>query len=289
MSLPAQRGFSLLELSIATALGAIVFALAVQLLLGIQQSYRLTSAQARLYENARAAAELVSAQVRAAGALPCAPSALQNLSSQTNPPELLAIARPTKPAPLRGDVLKVRYWITLPDGDEPAAGSTAIAATQSGEDCVIFPASGDTDTPVIFADSPSLSVPAHVQFYVDQSVGDTALSSLFRARSVRGGQREELVEGVYDFRVTFGMDQTGDGAINAFIAADEVNDWAAVYAVRLWLLVDSLKPVMRWENRVRDKVWPDGTALEFDGSPIAPDRRLYRVFATTIAVERRLP
>lgn len=138
MPVQAQRGFSLLELSIAAALGAVVFALAVQLLLGIQQSYRLTSEQARLYENARAAAELVRAEVRAAGALPCAPSALQNLSNQTNPPELLALDLPTKSPPLRGDVLKIRYWVALPDDDAPGAGSPAIAATQTGGDCVFF-------------------------------------------------------------------------------------------------------------------------------------------------------
>lgn len=285
----AQRGFSLLELSIAAALGAVVFAVAVQLLLGIQQRYRLTSEHARLYENARAAAELVRAEVRAAGALPCAPSALQNLSSQTDPPGLLALDLPTKSAPLRGDVLKIRYWATLPDGDEPGAGSPAIAATQHGEDCVFFSAPGDTDTHSIFAQSPLLSVPEHIQFYVDRSVGDTNLSSLFRARSVRGGQREELVEGVYDFRVSFGVDQTGDGAINTFMAADEVNDWASVYAVRLWLLVNSLQPVRQWDNSAHEKVWPDGTALEFDGASTPPDQRLYRVLATTVAVERRLP
>lgn len=106
---------------------------------------------------------------------------------------------------------------------------------------------------------------------------------------MRGGQREELVEGVYDFRVSFGVDQTGDGAVDAFMAADEVNDWASVYAVRLWLLVNSLKPVRRWNSQTYDKVWPDGAMLEFDGGSTAPDRRLYRVFATTIAVESRLP
>lgn len=277
-----ERGFSLLEVTIASALGFIVLAVAVQLLLSAQHNLRLANAHARLNENARAAVELLRAEIRGAGALPCAPGALDSLLSDPSPPELVAIGPSEGPVPLRGDLLTVNRFQRLPVDVTPSSGSVTVAATAGGGDCVIFQSPGDpTAHPVL--DEPSvLAVPETTRFYLDQSVGQAGLSSLYRARTSRGGQREELVEGVVDFRVAFAV-------LDEFVSAAEVEDWAAVSAVRLWLLISSGGHPTGLSAPMQNLVWPDGDPVTFDGQPMAPDRRLYQVFATAVAIEGQSP
>lgn len=283
-----QRGFSLLEVSIASALGFVVLAVSVQLLLSVQQNLRLANAHARLNENARAAITLIQSHIRAAGSLPCIPSALDSLLSQADPEDLLAISRPEGVVPIRGDVLSLQSFRTLPADTMPASGAITVAATTGGGECVIFEAPADSQTHPVFSESPSFSVAEQTQFYLDQSVGQSDLSSLFRARQSRGGQREELVEGVYDWRIAYGVDQNGSGAMDAFLAGDEVSDWSAVRAVRLWLLVSSGSQVSGLVAPAQNLVWPDGEPVVFDAGGSATDRALYQVFATTVAIERQM-
>lgn len=282
-----QRGFSLIEVSIASALGFIVLAASVYLLLSVQQSLRLANAYTRLSENARAAVTLMQTHIRAAGSMPCIPGALDNLLGQSTPVELLAVSVPAGVTPLRGDVLSVQSFRQLPMDAMPASGAVALAATPGGGDCVIFEAPMDSDAHPVLSASPVLSVAEQTRFYLDQSVGQSGLSSLFRARQSRGGQREELVEGVHDLRIAYGVDQTGTGAMDAFLTADEVTDWASVRAVRLWLVVSSGTHAARLGIPVQDLVWPDGESVALDFDISANRQALYQVFAATVAIERQ--
>jgi len=65
------RGFSLVELLLALALGLVVVAGIVQLFVGNQQSYAVLTGQARLQENGRFALEFISRASRSAGFLGC--------------------------------------------------------------------------------------------------------------------------------------------------------------------------------------------------------------------------
>lgn len=283
-----QRGFSLLEVSIGSALGFVVLAVAVQLLLSVQQNLRLANAYARLNENARAAMTLMRSHIRAAGSLPCIPSALDSLLSESDATELLAISAPGEVTPIRGDVLSVQSFRSLPAETLPASGAIVVAATAGGDDCVIFEAPAAAEAHPVLAASPRLSIAEQTRYYLDQSVGQSGLSSLFRARQSRGGQREELVEGVYDLRIAYGVDQTGNGAMNAFLPAEQVSDWAAVQAVRLWLLVGSGGPVVGSGTLPHNLVWPDGEPVQFETTQSSANQNLYRVFSTTVAIERQM-
>jgi len=70
-----SRGFSLVELLLALALGLVVVTGIVQLFVGNSQTYSVLNGQARLQENARFAMEFISRAARSAGYFGCAPEA----------------------------------------------------------------------------------------------------------------------------------------------------------------------------------------------------------------------
>jgi type IV pilus assembly protein PilW len=72
-------GVTLIELMIALVLGMIVVGAAIALFVGNRQTYRATESLARVQENARTAFEMMSREIREAGAVPCS-----NESAVTN-------------------------------------------------------------------------------------------------------------------------------------------------------------------------------------------------------------
>lgn len=107
--------------------------------------------------------------------------------------------------------------------------------------------------------------------------------SLYRRRLVNGtlSLAEELVEGIESLQLSYGEDTDGDLSADVYSTADTVSDWGAVVSVRAAFLVRS----------------PGATAGETDsgtytllGAQIDPldDRRLRRVFTTTISLRNRL-
>ena len=96
---------------------------------------------------------------------------------------------------------------------------------------------------------------------------------------------DELVEGVVELQIRYGVDTNNNGRIDQYQTAAQVQTngvWPAVRAVRVSLLVRAEEP----------GVMPDPvTNLAFDegvfSAPVG-DRRMYRAFSTTIGVRNRL-
>lgn len=116
--------------------------------------------------------------------------------------------------------------------------------------------------------------------------------SLFREiLSTSGGAAvsvaEELIEGVENMQILYGEDTTGTATpaarnVDQYVAANAVTNWDNVFAVRVSLLMRSV------ENNVVNQP----QAVAFNGvtvnSGVGADRRLRKVFTTTIAVRNRL-
>lgn len=66
-----ERGFSLVELMIALALGLFLTGVAITIVVNNRQTFRTAENQARMQENARAAFEMLARDLRAAGGNPC--------------------------------------------------------------------------------------------------------------------------------------------------------------------------------------------------------------------------
>ncbi|MDN3517457.1 PilW family protein [Aquisalimonas lutea] len=99
-------------------------------------------------------------------------------------------------------------------------------------------------------------------------------------RKVADGDAEELVPGIRDMQLRYGVDTNGDRSINAFRDAGSVSDWENVMSARAEFLTYSQ----------RDFLADDPVSLNYDGGTFsAPDQRLYRVFETTATLRNRAP
>ena len=100
--------------------------------------------------------------------------------------------------------------------------------------------------------------------------------ALFRAEF---GVGQELVEGVEDMQILYGLDNDNDQFPNTYVESDGVGDWEDVVAVRISLLMQSTE----------DFVTEAPQTYTWEGDPVTPaDRRIRQVFTTTVALRNRI-
>ena len=97
----AARGFSLIELMLALALGLVVVTGIVQLFIGNSQTYTVLNGQSRLQENARFGFEFITQAARSAGYFGCAPEDV-NIVNGLNAPNWSVIPEFDVSAPVQG-------------------------------------------------------------------------------------------------------------------------------------------------------------------------------------------
>lgn len=124
---------------------------------------------------------------------------------------------------------------------------------------------------------------AHTYFIKNNGYGEP---SLYRQKlSVNAGQPsnapEELVEGVQDMQIVYGVDTDNDGGVDSYETADNVANWGNVLAIRVSLLM-----VSRSDNK---GVLSASQTYTYNGAAVtAGDNLLRKVFSTTISVKNRL-
>jgi type IV pilus assembly protein PilW len=148
----------------------------------------------------------------------------------------------------------------------------------------------------------------YIGFREDAAGNATNTSSL---RRIRMGERvagappdEELLEGVYDLRVQYGLDRSGNGGADEYrrAAALGADDWTQIVSVRLSVLAYSGEGTAEARNDevyavpFDETIW-DFTGAEVEADPdgeagelrfVPPDRRVYRFFSTTVAARNRV-
>lgn len=95
----------------------------------------------------------------------------------------------------------------------------------------------------------------------------------------------ELVPGVENMQINYGIDNNNDYFVDTYMAADQVNTanlWGQVRSVRIDLLLVSTEDTITSSNI---KYTFPTTA---SSSTVAPDRRLYYVMTTTIGIRNRI-
>jgi type IV pilus assembly protein PilW len=102
--------------------------------------------------------------------------------------------------------------------------------------------------------------------------------ALYRQRLDKGAPvTEELVEGVQDMRISYGLDTNGDKSVDSTQPTSGVANWDQVQTVQISLL-------LRSEDNALDRP----QTYTFNGADTTPaDRRIRKVFNTTIAVRSR--
>ena len=118
-----------------------------------------------------------------------------------------------------------------------------------------------------------------VTYSVEQNSDDDGRPSLWRTEF--GANRQELVEGVDNMQILYGVDTDADGYPNQYLKSDDVTDFANVVAVRISLLLHSLDEVVR-------DAGPQVYSYNGVDNITAPDGRIRQVFSTTIALRNRI-
>ncbi len=127
-----------------------------------------------------------------------------------------------------------------------------------------------------------------VAYFIGRPKGSRdAPPSLYRAGLER---TEKVVEHVEDLDLLYGLDGDGDGTVDAYLRADQIEaaQWGRVLAVRVSLVAASAEaavPAGPQAVRLRDV---DGDSV-IDAEPAPGDRRLRQVFSSTVSLRNRLP
>jgi type IV pilus assembly protein PilW len=132
-------------------------------------------------------------------------------------------------------------------------------------------------------------------YYIDEN--PAGVPSLYRSSPTGAGgalQAEELVEGVEDLRVTYGVDSTGDGETDTvlgvpYLTASGVTNSAALGAAPdRWNRVVSVR-ISLLMRTIEDRVVPETQLYSYNGvDDIDPgDRRLRKVFTHVIKLRNR--
>ena len=115
-------------------------------------------------------------------------------------------------------------------------------------------------------------------------------SLYFRERAIASGGAHsaatELVEGVENLQLMYGVDDNDDRSVDRYIAAGSVSDWETVLSVRVELTMVAL------DEGVVGKTGADNaqTVYDSEGKLINnSDGRMRQVFTSVFALRNRLP
>jgi len=122
-----------------------------------------------------------------------------------------------------------------------------------------------------------------VYYVAPNSAGTAGVSSLFR--KIGNNAPEELVEGVEQMQVDYGVDTNLDNVIDAYVVAGPTVDWSRVLSVRVALLVRSLEQYGTEQDVGTYTLLSAPNAVAFT----APGDRYYReVFTSTIGIRNKV-
>lgn len=267
------RGFSLVELMVAITIGLIILAAVSAMFVSSKRSYSTQDRLARLQENARFAMQFMTRDIRMAGYSGCAKDipninnvsgigglniALEGIDNSGGTSTWLPSAA-AKPAGINDgtDAFAIRAGdssqiTSLTSAMESEADFLPVASTTglNGNDIVLVADCSNADVLQITAvNSPLLEHAVNLgklydtsaqvmKFYTriyyvkDRADGTPALFL------IENGNEQELVEGVEDLQILYGVDTDADGAPNVYKKAGDVGAaWGSVKSVRIGMLV----------------------------------------------------
>jgi type IV pilus assembly protein PilW len=117
--------------------------------------------------------------------------------------------------------------------------------------------------------------------------GGPSLWMLDNTKSTGGNNPMELVEGIENMQILYGVDTdavdtANHGAANYYVTAAAVTDWTKIVSIRISLLVATIENIA-----TQSLLYSYNGATDIP--PPADDRKIRRVFNATIAVRNRVP
>ncbi|HKS55308.1 MAG TPA: PilW family protein [Steroidobacteraceae bacterium] len=263
-----QRGLSLIELMVSLVIGALLIAGAVTVYMQSRNTYRTNDVASRMQEVARYALDVMAPDVRLAGywGLTNRPDSFTNGAGAVTK-DCAANFTANVAQPIQGlDALATGgtgypagWQCTIPAGFKKVDWSDILIVRRGGADPVAFEAGrvqiqSNRETAALFSNG---SLPAGFGagdlsethdmmvgvYYVAEStttLNGRRMFSLHRQTLVAGPtlQDEEIISGVQDMQVQFGLDVDGNGTVERYVNPEDVIPAGArIATVQLWLLV----------------------------------------------------
>lgn len=295
-----QRGFSLVELMIGTALSMMIVGAVLALLLSTKVAYNDTDRLGALTESGRYTLQVLSEQLRHADFW----GAIQ--ASDVQPAISLAAIDSDCSGAAAGYALTTPIWATTAssatvascitdaaiDSDvlfikHVAATATALGSLDASRTYImannitgiIFDGADTTPSTAVGGDVPNGSAREYLAsaYYVSTSSGTP---TLFRKRLLGNTWQasEEVSSGIEMVRVEFGEDTNNDGTADRFVAPDSaaMND---VVSARLFVLA---------RTQETDNGYTDSKTYYLGNTTVTPNDHYHRmVFQTTVNLRNR--
>lgn len=295
-----QTGFSILEVFVALAIGAFLIAGVLSVFVGVRTTTEETSSIGELQENARFALNILTNDLLHQGFA----GDLQNFSLIQNAPNnpaglecqgagtnngtfpravsghfrslwgttvtganTMSCARVNE-AVVNSDLVQIKRVLTFP---EPQNDDGSLSGALNNQRYYLL---SNINTGTVFsgADTPPVSdngrywqYQHHVYYVRNETVGGTRVPVLMQGRLTTGMVFEPLIEGIEMIRFMYGVDTDGDGVVNAFISANNMQAqfWdneavisptgedsnMSILAIKVFVLARSLVPDADYENR----------------------------------------
>ncbi|HWM42572.1 MAG TPA: PilW family protein [Burkholderiales bacterium] len=254
----AARGFTLVEMMVALALGSLLAIVVAQLFANTRTTNRATEDAARVQESMRYAAEVIGRTVRIAG-------------YKSDPRADSAVIFPAAARALDGtngtgtdsDTLIVRYQ---------GAGAVTGTADNTILDCLGA------------AVAPDYAGIAKAYNKFSVATGANGRNALFCSTDPAVNPGTELVSGVEAMQVIFGEDTTtapGDGTADRFVPVGSVTNLDNVVAVRVYLLLSGSESVRLDTAAANYTV--GGVAYSYS------DAKVRRIVTYTVVLRNRAP
>lgn len=297
-----QRGFSLVELMIAMALGLAVVAAVGTLSVNATRSYRAMNRTGEQIENGRYALNLIKSDLEHAGFYglfnpinanlvlpatvpdPCATSAtlqsyadslLLHIPPQCNVTLYDRLSGTQRLVLLRAssDIANLAsgdtYMQTNPTEYIIGKGTSYISNKGSPSGFVLMKPDG----------TPSAIRKFHIHVYYirtySQTSGDGIPTLMLKSPTDADNNAQSLIEGIENLQIQYGIDSSGDGSPDAYVQTPtSTQDWSNIVTARLYLLARSIDA---------DPSHTDTKSYDLGNLQVTPgDHYHHRVFSTVV-------
>lgn len=222
-----QSGVSLVEVMLACALGIFLIQGLIDLYLHSKRTFELQKAFVHLQENARFAAHFLAQNIRMAGDISC-----ENTLPIADSPEALRGYQNDPPPSLKGKILSGTDSVSI----ERCRMKNGIKSIEK------------------------------YAFFISETSRKNQLGKKIYAlyESPIWGDKTELIPNVVDMRIYYGVADTNEQNVKAYLSADEILDWKRVKSVEIALLLSSEMPVLSQPESVEfmGKVLPKSRYLQ---------------------------
>jgi len=158
---------------------------------------------------------------------------------------------------LSGDILTIRYArpLLLTAGDNVNSGGYYLNSSPMDGEIKLLDNGENidfatlTDTPITFN---KLETNTYYSGFQQSDCSGNAINvpTLYRLALDTNGtpQRQELIRGVENLQVQYGVDSNNNGSSDQYHNANTVTNWSQVRSVRLWLLIRDECPSAGYQN-----------------------------------------